>query len=199
MFILSAAYFHDESARIGVYKCSACRKPFTVKVGTGLNRRTCPCAWWLQAILLIASSKKGISTNRTLGSTLKAAWLLSHRVRAAMQDDVLDLFGAYGGVVAGGETFIGRDFDKKPKGETKGRGFEHKNKVFALVDRETGKARSIVVDDLKAATLIPLMHANISPDARVMTDEALPVQELRRALRLPGLRPSRKRRIRIEG
>jgi transposase-like protein len=166
---------NGKSTRIGVYKCYACRKPFTVKVGTIFESSHLPMRLWLQAIFLIASSKKGISTNqlhRTLGITLKAAWFLSHRIRAAMQDGGLELFGMNGGAVEVDETFIGRDFDKKPKGEKKGRGFAHKNKVFSLVDRESGKARSIVVDDLKASTLIPLMQANISPDARVMTDEA---------------------------
>ena len=164
-----------QSTRIGVYKCYACRKPFTVKVGTVFESSHLPMRLWLQAIFLIASSKKGISTNqlhRTLGITLKAAWFLSHRIRAAMQDGGLELFGMNGGAVEVDETFIGRDFDMKPKGEKKGRGFAHKNKVLALVDRETGQARSIVVDDLKATTLIPLLKANISADARVMTDEA---------------------------
>jgi transposase-like protein len=166
---------NGESTRIGVYKCYACRKPFTVKVGTVFESSHLPMRLWLQAIFLIASSKKGISTNqlhRTLGITLKAAWFLSHRIRAAMADGGLDLFGANGGVVEVDETFIGRDFEKKPKGEKKGRGFAHKNKVFSLVDRDSGKARSMVVDDLKASTLLPLLKANISADARVMTDEA---------------------------
>ena len=70
------------------------------------------------------------------------------------------------------ETFIGRDFGKKPKGVKKGRGFAHKNKVLSLVDRESGKACSMGVDDLKTSTLLPLLKANISADARVRTDEA---------------------------
>jgi hypothetical protein len=44
---------------------------------------------WLQAIFLIASSKKGISANqlhRTLGITLESAWFMSHRIREAMND-----------------------------------------------------------------------------------------------------------------
>ena len=166
---------NGKSTRIGVYKCYACRKPFTVKVGTVFESSHLPLRLWLQAIHLIASSKKGISSNqlqRTLGITIKAAWFLSHRIRAAMQDGGLEVFGANGGTVEVDETFIGHDYSKKPKGDKKGRGYEHKSKVLALVDRESGKARSIVVDDLKASTLIPLLKANISPDARVMTDEA---------------------------
>jgi hypothetical protein len=46
-----------------------------------------PMRLWLQAIYLMCSSKKGISTRqlqRTLGGSLKTAWFLSHRIREAM-------------------------------------------------------------------------------------------------------------------
>jgi len=164
-----------KSTRIGVYKCYDCRKPFTVKIGTIFEASHIPMRLWLQAIFLIASSKKGVSSNqlyRTLGITLKSAWFMSHRIREAMKDNGLELFGADGGTVEVDETFIGRDFDKKPKGEKKGRGYEHKNKVLSLVDRKSGKSRSMVIDDLKAKTIMPLLHKNILSGARILTDEA---------------------------
>lgn len=164
-----------QSTRIGAYKCYDCRKPFTVKVGTIFESSHIKMNLWLQAIFLIASSKKGISSNqlhRTLGITLKSAWFMSHRIREAMRDGGLDTFGSNGGTVEIDETFIGRDFDKKPKGVKKGRGYDHKNKVLSLVDRSTGRARSVVVDDLKMKTLVPILQANIDREARVMTDEA---------------------------
>ncbi|APV49015.1 IS1595 family transposase [Betaproteobacteria bacterium GR16-43] len=166
---------NGKSTRIGVYKCYACRKPFTVKVGTVFESSHIPMRLWLQAIFLIASSKKGISTNqlqRTLGITIKAAWFLTHRIREAMKDGSVDMFGVDGGAVEVDETFIGRDFRKKPKGEKRGRGFYHKSKVVSLVDRSTGRARSIVVDRLRAKTLYPILNANIAREARLMTDEA---------------------------
>jgi transposase-like protein len=164
-----------ESTRIGTYKCYACRKPFTVKVGTIFEDSHVKMNLWLQAIYLIASSKKGISSNqlhRTLGVTLKTAWFMSHRIREAMSKDGVVNFGSEGGVVEVDETFIGHDKTVKPKGVKKGRGYHHKNKVLSLVDRSTGQARSIVVDDMKASTLLPIVKANIARQARVMTDEA---------------------------
>jgi transposase-like protein len=164
------------STRIGVYKCYDCRKPFTVKVGTIFESSHIALRLWLQAIFLIASSKKGISSNqlhRTLGITLKSAWFMSHRIREAMRADADgEMFGIGGGSVEVDETFIGRDKTKKPDGSKKGRGFDHKNKVFSLVDRATGQARSVVVDDIKTATLLPILLENISHEARVLTDEA---------------------------
>ena len=170
-----------KSTRIGTYKCYDCRKPFTVKVGTIFESSHIPMRLWLQAIFLISSSKKGISSNqlhRTLGITLKSAWFMSHRIREAMKDGGLDPFGGTGGAVEVDETFIGRDFTKKPKGEKKGRGTDHKFKVLSLVDRTTGRARSIVVDDLQVKTLYPILTANIRREAQLMTDEATHYQKL---------------------
>lgn len=164
-----------KSTRIGAYKCYDCRKPFTVKIGTIFESSHIPLRLWLQAIFLIASSKKGISSHqlhRTLGITLKSAWFMSHRVREAMRSGDFAPFGQGGGAVEVDETFIGRDYTKKPKGSKKGRGYDHKNKVLSLVDRTTGQSRSMVVDDLKAKTIIPLMLENIAREARILTDEA---------------------------
>src|SRR6202008_4891267 len=80
------------STRIGFYKCYDCRNPFTVKVGTIFESSHIPLRYWLQAIFLMTSSKKGINSSqlhRTLGCTLKTAWFLSHRIREAMRVDSL--------------------------------------------------------------------------------------------------------------
>jgi transposase-like protein len=170
-----AGRLQGKSTRIGVWKCYDCRKPFTVKVGTIFEASHIKLHLWLQAIFLIAASKKGISANqlhRTLGITLKSAWFMGHRIREAMRENGLPVFGEGGGSVEVDETFIGHDKTIKPKGEKKGRGFHHKNKVLSLVDRESGKARSLVVDDLKASTLIPIIQANVAREARILTDEA---------------------------
>ena len=164
-----------KSTRIGTYKCYACRKPFTVKVGTIFESSHVKLHIWLQAIFLIASSKKGISANqlhRTLGVTLKTAWFMGHRIREAMRSGDMTPFGSQGGAVEVDETFIGNDRTVKPKGEKKGRGFHHKHKLLALVDRETGQARSMVVNDLKANTLAPIVRENVAREARLMTDES---------------------------
>jgi transposase-like protein len=135
-----------KSTRPGLWKCYACRKPFTVKIGTIFESSHVPMTLWVQAIYLMCSAKKGISSNqlhRTLGVTLKTAWFMSHRIREAMRDDGTVNFGSGGGAVEVDETFIGREPGKEVK-----RGVGHKMKVLTLVDRSTGQAKSIVVDDL---------------------------------------------------
>src|SRR5690349_7716574 len=78
-----------KSTRKGLYKCYQCRKPFTVRMGTIFESSKVPLTVWLQAMYLIAGSKKGISSHqlaRTLGLTVKTAWFLSHRIREAMRE-----------------------------------------------------------------------------------------------------------------
>ena len=165
-----------KSTRIGAYKCYQCRKPFTVKIGTIFEASHVPMNLWLQAIYLMCASKKGISSNqlhRTLGVTLKTAWFMSHRIREAMRDDTIGTFGNGGGVVEVDETFIGREPGKPVK-----RGVGHKMKVLTLVDRTTGKAKSVVVDDLKIKTLLPILKENIAAEATVYTDEAMQYDNL---------------------
>lgn len=171
----NSAKLAGKSTRLGVYKCRDCRKPFRVTVGTIFEASHIRLNVWLQAIFLVASSKKGISSNqlhRALGITLKSAWFMSHRIREAMRGGDLALFGEGGGVVEVDETFIGHDKTIKPKGEKRGRGYHHKNKVLSLVDRNSGQARSFVVDDVKAATLGPIIAMNLAREAKLMTDEA---------------------------
>jgi transposase-like protein len=161
--------------RLGLKKCGHCRKQFTVRVGTVFESSHVPLHKWFQAVYLISSSKKGFSAHqlhRTLEVTYKTAWFMAHRIREAMRSGDLAPFGSDGGAVEVDETFIGHDKTKKPRGSKKGRGVHHKFKVLALVDRNTGQARSMVVDDIKASTLAPLVRENLAKEAALMTDEA---------------------------
>ena len=161
-----------KSTRIGAYKCRDCRKPFTVKVGTVFEASNVPLHLWLQAMHLLCSSKKGISSNqlhRILGVSLKTAWFMSHRIREAMRSGDLAPFGSEGSAVEVDETFWGTDTDRVNKGKRRA---AHMNKVMTLVDRETGRARSIVVNDLTIATVTEVVSANVAREARLMTDEA---------------------------
>lgn len=156
--------------RHGLWKCYHCRQQFTVRKGTVFEASHLKLHQWFQAAFLMCSSKKGVSSNqlhRTLGCTLKTAWFVSHRLREAMREGGLAVpFGTGGGIVEADETFIGRE-----PGKPKRRAYHHKMKVLSLLDRTTGKARSMVVDNIKPATLVPILQENIAKEARVMTDE----------------------------
>lgn len=159
-----------KSTRPGLLKCYQCRKPFTVKIGTIFEASHVALHIWLQAMYLIAGSKKGISSNqlhRTLGVTLKTAWFMSHRIREAMRSGDLAPFGSGGTPVEADETYIGRQ-----KGKPIRAGGGHKMKILSLVDRETGAVRSFTDPDLTAKDIHPIMRANLSREARLMTDES---------------------------
>ena len=86
----------DHPAR-GLWKCYACRKPFTVRMRTVFESSHVPLRIWLQAIYLMCSSAKGISTRqlqRTFGGSMKTAWFLGHRIREAMTALGMDRAGA---------------------------------------------------------------------------------------------------------
>jgi hypothetical protein len=125
---------------------------------------------WLQAFFLMASSKKGVSSHqlhRALGITYKSAWFLTHRIREAMRaGGLMPPMGGSGGTVEADETYIGRLADQPVR---RG-GASHKNTVFTLVERG-GSARSFHVDGTRAGDLLPIMRANLSREAKLMTDE----------------------------
>lgn len=161
-----------KSTRVGTYKCYGCRKPFTVKIGTIFEKSHVPMHIWLQAMFLLASSKKGISSNqlhRTLGITLKSAWFLSHRIREAMRSGSLapPKMGGGGTPVEVDETFYSKSH--VPTGRT---GTHAMGKVLSLLDRKSGEVRSFVIDDLMYNTIGPILRDNIDREARLMTDEA---------------------------
>jgi transposase-like protein len=154
-----------KATRKGLHKCYACRKQFTVRQGTIFESSHLPLNVWLQAIFLIAASKKGISSNqlhRMLGITLKTAWFLSHRIREAMRTGDLPPME---GIVEVDETYIGNIPGRVARG-----GSQHKMKVLSLVNRE-GEARSVHIEHVNVANVLPVLKANIAREAYIMTDE----------------------------
>lgn len=163
---------NGKKARIGLRTCAACRKQFTVKVGTIFESSHVPLHKWLQAMHLLCSSKKGISSHqlhRLLEVQYKTAWFMSHRIREAMRVGSLSppSMGGNGRIVEADETFIGR---KKDVPKKRG-GYAHKNAVLSLVERG-GDLRSFHIEKADAASIMPIVTANVAREARIMTDDA---------------------------
>ena len=178
-----------KSSRPGVYKCGDCRKQYSVTVGTVFERSKIALHLWLQAVYLLCSSKKGISSHqlhRTLGVTYKTAWFMSHRIREAMREGNPTPFGGSGSIVEVDEAYIGGKKRrphgvpnvqrKKADGEAKrskrwgGYGAD-KEKVVTLVERG-GRARSFHVPRVTTATLRPILWSQLKPETALMTDES---------------------------
>lgn len=163
--------------RLGLWKCYECRKQFTVRVGTVFESAHIPLHKCLQAVHLIASSKKGISSHqlhRILEIQYKSAWFLAHRIREAMRDGKLAPLGGSGKVVESDETYIGRLAGQRAKG-----GVGTKNIVLTLVERG-GSARSFHIDSTSIADVAPILRANLRRESKLMTDEARHYMEVGR-------------------
>jgi len=166
---ISGKHYDLRKTRVGLRKCSDCRRQFTVKVGTVFESAHLPLHKMLQAVYLLCSSKKGISSHqlhRILGIQYNSAWFLTHRIREAFRSGELSPMGGSGGVVEADETFIGRK-----EGSFKRRGHGHKNAVLSLVDRNSGQVRSFHVEGTSAADIVPIIKANVAKETAMMTDE----------------------------
>lgn len=157
--------------RVGLRKCYACRKPFTVRIGTIFESSHLPLHLWLQVIHLMCASKKGVSTRqvqRMLQCSMKTAWFLTHRIREAMAEKhgiFTPPLGGAGKVVEADEAFIGRDAEKKLAGP--GPQFP----VMSLVERH-GRVRSFHVPNVTGVTLGSVLARHAHPESRLMTDDS---------------------------
>jgi transposase-like protein len=163
--------------RIGLWRCGPCKRQFRVTVGTVFESAHVPLNLWFQAMHLLCSSKKGMSSHqihRVLGVTYKTAWFMTHRIREAMAPHVhlLAALGGEGKAVEIDETFVGGLEKNKHRNKRKhvGTGGAGKEAVFSLVERG-GKVRSHHVADVTAATLRPILTAQVHEATFVMTDE----------------------------
>ena len=162
-----------KSTRPGLYKCKACRKPFTATMGTIYERSHIPLHKWLLATHLMCSSKKGISAaqlHRNLGfGSYRTAWFMAHRIREAMKSSDTTPMGSGGGDVFADETYFGRNPDTPPNRMA----IRSMNQILTLVDRTTGRSTSIVFDGtITNANIAPILKANIAKEARLITDDA---------------------------
>jgi transposase-like protein len=166
-----------KSSRVGLRKCYACRGTFTVRMGTIFEDSHLALHLWLQVIHLMCASKKGIATRqiqRMLQCSMKTAWFLTHRIREAMKAGGLGPLGGEGKTVEADETFIGgkeKNRHKSKRAKTHLGGSWGKETVFTLVERD-GSVRSMHVASVTAATLRPILVAQVHAATALYTDDA---------------------------
>ncbi len=157
------------------WKCGACRKKFSVTSGSIFEGAHIPVGKWIYAIFLMCSSKKGVSANqlsRELEITYKSAWFMCHRVREAMlQEPLAGMLGKHDGFVELDETYVG---GKKKNNRHANRTAQagKKTAVMTLMDRE-GDVKTVVVPNVRKATLQELAKPLVDKDAYIITDAHL--------------------------
>lgn len=178
----------DESKKLGGksmgdgwFHCSACRKKYTVRVGTVYERSHVPLHKWVLATHLLCASKKGMSAHqlhRMLGVTYKTAWFMAHRIRESMRDADPTPIGGEGKIVEADETYFGpvaepRTIRVDGHPFTKGgkSGPSNKRAIVSLVERG-GNVRSFHVPQATAPYVSKIVNENISRESKLFTDES---------------------------
>ena len=156
------------------YWCPSCRRYFSVRIGTALERSKVPLRKWAYAVYLEMTSLKGISSmklHREIEVTQKTAWFMLHRIRETWGQDHEGLFA---GPVEVDETYMGgKEANKHSKKKNRlGRGGVGKSVVVGAKDRATNEVRAEVVEGTDAETLQGFVVDHAEPDATIFTDEA---------------------------
>jgi len=162
-------------AQKGLWKCSGCKKQFTVTVKTIFEDSHIP---WLLAIHLLCSSKKGMSAHQLwrmldIGQ-YKTAWFMAHRIRYAMTGELPEKMT---GVIEADETYIGGRRRRKQRLATKPgqrqqdylSQYANKQAVFSVVQRG-GRVHSRHIEKVTADNLRTVLDDVAEKDAHLMTD-----------------------------
>jgi transposase-like protein len=158
------------------------RRQFSIKVGTIFEDSPIGLDKWLLAVWMVTNCKNGVSSyeiHRAIGVTQKSTWFMLHRIRLAMQGDVVDMFGGEGETVEVDETYIGglaRNMHagrrkKVLKGRTGGAG---KTAVFGLLERsKDGKSRvqARVIPEAWKNEVNEIIREVVEPGSNVYSDE----------------------------
>lgn len=166
LFKLETKENFKNPVRKGVYKCSKCRKQFTVTFGIIFADSHISLNKWIMTIYLMCPFKKGISANqlhRMLNITYKSAWFMAHRTRYAMGQKPVK--AKLKGIIEVDQTYIG----SKHKGK-RGRGSENKVPIITLIQRDR-TVRTQMIKKLTAKNLYECIEDNVEMDSIIIMDE----------------------------
>ena len=161
------------------WKCYACRKQFSVKVGTIFEDSPIGLDKWMCALWLLVNCKNGISSYevaRDLNITQKSAWFVLQRLRHILKDVTPIKMGNSNTPVQMDESFHGG----KPKNMHKSRrlklqigtnGYGDKTAVFGMLETGTRQVRAMVVPNVKRTTLQKAILDNVSFGSKIHTDQ----------------------------
>ena len=155
------------------FRCSDCRKYFSVRTGSVLEESRLPLRKWVIAIYLMATNLKGVSSmklHRDLGVTQKTAWFMTQRIREAWLDDTEQLTGT----VEVDETYIGgqrKNMHAWQRAQLEGRGTAGKAPIIGAKNRETGRIRVQRIQSADTRTVEDFVGESVEAGSTIYTDE----------------------------
>jgi transposase-like protein len=173
-----------------IYNCLACKKQYSVKVGTIFEDSPLGLDKWFAALWMLVNCKNGVSSyeiHRSIGVTQKTAWFMLGRLRLALQEGTVEK-AKFSGTVEADETFVGGKAKNMHKDvrerKITGRGASGKVVVAGVlqrgevyIDEATGDEKKTasqvsvgVVPDTKAETLSHLVTARVEEGSELFTD-----------------------------
>ena len=175
------------------YWCGECRRNFSVRTGTVMQRSKIGLQKWAIAIYLWSTSLKGVSSmklHRDLKITQKSAYFMAQRLREAWSENP----GGMTGPVEVDETFVGGKEGNKhaSKKLRSGRGPVGKSVVAGAKDRATNRVSAAVVPTTTRLRCIGSSatgpyRARRSTLTRVRATKACPSTTRRSATRFPNM------------
>ena len=153
------------------FRCRDCKKFFSVRHGSVMERSHIPLQKWAIAIYLNATSLKDVSSmklHRDLGITQKSAWYMAHKIKEALATDP----GLFESLCEADETFIGgKEKNKHEDKRSHTRGPSGKTVVVGTKDRGTNKIVAKPVPRRTKEKLHSFIGRTVSPETKVYTDD----------------------------
>jgi transposase-like protein len=154
-----------------MFQCRACRHQTSLTAGTLFQSTKLPLTTWFLAIYLISQAKTGLSAlalKRYLGVRYPTAWLIQHKLMAAMAER--ETLYTLTGPVQVDDAYLGGE----RSGGKAGRGSENKVPfVAALSLDDDGHPLRIKLTTVSGFTLKAIAawaKANLAPDCSVLSD-----------------------------
>jgi transposase-like protein len=154
-------------------QCRCCRYQASLTAGTIFHNTQIPLRIWFLAIFFVARHKQGISAlqlqkDTGLGS-YRTAWLLLHKIRAAMRHGPGELLN---GLVEGAETDLGALHETDRAG---GRAAGRKTLVGLVVERRRrrGRARLDVLESHGFREIGPFVRGAVEPGRTTLRTDGL--------------------------
>ena len=161
------------------FRCSACRKDFTITSGTLFASHKLPLRGYLAAIAIFCNEVKGksaLALSRDLGLSYKSAFVLLHKLREAMAEELK-------GRVVGGEGKVAEVDGGHFGGYVRPANLHAQRRDRRYSENQTGKRKAVVIVRERGGNSVPavfktegqairFIQARIAPGTIVNADES---------------------------